>query len=103
MARKMDAALWPALFDAVGPPDALAEGLLAAGQPVSAACCLLIVDRLQGAPKAQALALRNIQVHVLYPFGSHIRLLYAALVASSVLQQSWYICKFFGYPWIPLC
>ena len=62
VARKMDAALWPALFDAVGPPDALAEGLLAGGQPVSAACCLLIVDRLQGAPTAQALALRNIQV-----------------------------------------
>lgn len=62
VARKMDAALWPALFDAVGPPDRLAEGLLAAGQPVSAACCLLIVDRLQGAATAQALALRTIQV-----------------------------------------
>lgn len=61
VARKMDAALWPALFDATGPPDALAEGLLEAGQPVSAACCLLIVDRLQGAPRAQALALRTIQ------------------------------------------
>jgi RIC1 len=95
VARKMDAALWPALFDAVGPPDALAEGLLAAGQPVSAACCLLIVDRLQGAAKAQALALRNIQVQSRIDLGATHR----CRMLHTPTQRCWFLCKFFGHPW----
>jgi hypothetical protein len=31
VARKTDAALWPALFDAVGPPAALCDGLMKGG------------------------------------------------------------------------
>ena len=82
VARKMVAALWPALFDAVGPPGDLAAGLLRAGRPVTAACCLLIVDRLQGAPGAHALALETIQV-CMPPLGSH------PLPSSSALL---YVC-----------
>ncbi|KXZ55895.1 hypothetical protein GPECTOR_2g1446 [Gonium pectorale] len=58
VARKTDAALWPPLFDAVGSPSLLLEGLVEAGELASAACFLLIIDRLEGAPAAQAQALR---------------------------------------------
>ena len=49
VARKTDAALWPALFAAIGSPSALLEGLLEAGALGSAACFLLVIDRLEGA------------------------------------------------------
>ena len=45
VARKTDAALWPPLFDAVGSPSSLLEGLLDAGELPSAACFLLVIDR----------------------------------------------------------
>lgn len=61
VARKTDAAMWPALFAAVGAPSALLEGLLGAGALASAACCLLIVDRIEGPAPAHALALRLIR------------------------------------------
>eukprot|EP00884_Botryococcus_braunii_P016474 jgi/Botrbrau1/350/Bobra.110_2s0009.1 len=48
--------MWPALFSAVGPPSALLDDLLRAGQLTSAACCLLIVDRIEGAPAAHKFA-----------------------------------------------
>ncbi len=62
VARKTDAQMWPALFAAVGSPGALLEALLDVGALQSAACCLLIVDRIQGAQEAHGLALRLIQV-----------------------------------------
>ncbi|GIL70747.1 hypothetical protein Vretifemale_1461 [Volvox reticuliferus] len=58
VARKTDAALWPPLFDAVGSPSKLLDGLVEAGELASAACFLLIIDRLEGAPAAQEQALR---------------------------------------------
>ncbi|KAL0053131.1 hypothetical protein WJX82_001373 [Trebouxia sp. C0006] len=61
VARKTDAQMWPALFAAVGSPGALLEALLDVGALQSAACCLLIVDRIQGAQEAHGLALRLIQ------------------------------------------
>jgi hypothetical protein len=45
VARKTDAALWPALFSAVGAPSALLEGLLEEGALGAAACFLLVIDR----------------------------------------------------------
>jgi hypothetical protein len=64
----MDAALWPALFAAVGSPAQLTRGLLAAGRPVSAACCLLIVEHVEGTAIAQELSLLTIQVTLLWEF-----------------------------------
>lgn len=61
VARKTDAQLWPALFAAAGSPAALCEGLLSSGALQTAACCLLIVDRIEGAGKAHGLALRLIR------------------------------------------
>ncbi|KAL3150452.1 hypothetical protein ABBQ32_000282 [Trebouxia sp. C0010 RCD-2024] len=61
VARKTDAQMWPALFAAVGSPGALLEELLDVGALQSAACCLLIVDRIQGQHEAHGLALRLIQ------------------------------------------
>ena len=62
VARKTDAAMWPALFAAVGAPSALLEGLVEAGALASAACALLIVDCIQGAAAARSAALRLIRV-----------------------------------------
>lgn len=62
VARKTDAQMWPALFAAVGSPGGLLEAMLDVGALQSAACCLLIVDRIQGAQEAHGLALRLIQV-----------------------------------------
>ena len=62
VARKTDAQMWPALFAAVGSPSNLLEALLDVGALQSAACCLLIVDRIQGAEEAHGLALRLIKV-----------------------------------------
>lgn len=67
VARKTDAQMWPALFAAVGSPGALLEALLDVGALQSAACCLLIVDRIQGAQEAHGLALRLIQVCLTTP------------------------------------
>ncbi|GBF93019.1 hypothetical protein Rsub_05630 [Raphidocelis subcapitata] len=58
VARKTDAALWPALFTAVGSPSALLNALLDDGRLMHAACSLIVVDRLEGAALAQSLALR---------------------------------------------
>lgn len=62
VARKTDAQMWPALFAAVGSPGNLLEALLDVGALQSAACCLVIVDRIQGAEEAHGLALRLIKV-----------------------------------------
>jgi WD40 repeat protein len=61
VARKTDAQLWPALFQAVGPPSVLCEGLTASEVLDTAACALLIVDRMQGSAKARSLALRLVR------------------------------------------
>lgn len=45
VARKTDAALWPALFSAVGTPSALLDSLVEKGALASASCCLLVIDR----------------------------------------------------------
>lgn len=45
VARKTDAQLWPALFNAAGPPSRLMEDLLEMGALASAACFLLVIDR----------------------------------------------------------
>jgi hypothetical protein len=61
VARKTDAALWPALFAAAGAPSALADGLAAAGALRAAACALVIVEHAEGGAAAQALALRLVR------------------------------------------
>lgn len=61
VARKTDAQLWPALFQAVGPPSVLCEGLTASDVLDTAACALLIVDRMEGSAKARSLALRLVR------------------------------------------
>lgn len=53
VARKTDAALWPRLFAAAGPPSDLLCDAAAAGDLDGAACCLLVVDRVEG-PAAAA-------------------------------------------------
>ncbi|KAG1677057.1 hypothetical protein FOA52_001227 [Chlamydomonas sp. UWO 241] len=65
VARKTDAQLWPPLFSAVGPPSELLEGLLQAGALASAACFLLVIDRLEGASVAHTQAIRLIQLALL--------------------------------------
>lgn len=86
VARKTDAQMWPALFAAVGSPSNLLESLLDVGALQSAACCLLIVDRIQGAEEAHGLALRLIKV-------SEIRNWLQALHGMGTLQtatlQAW--------------
>lgn len=62
VARKTDAAMWPALFLAVGVPSELLNNLVDAGALASAACCLLIVDRIEGSAIAHSSALRLIRV-----------------------------------------
>lgn len=61
VARKTDAALWPTLFSAIGSPSMLLEGLLETGALKSAACFLLVVDRLEGADRAYGLTYRLVQ------------------------------------------
>ncbi|PRW44970.1 RAB6A-GEF complex partner 1-like isoform A [Chlorella sorokiniana] len=61
VARKTDAALWPALFAAVGSPLRLCQGLMRADQLQSAACCLVIVERIEGGALAQQAALQLMQ------------------------------------------
>ncbi|KAI8472364.1 MAG: RIC1-domain-containing protein [Monoraphidium minutum] len=62
VARKTDAALWPALFTAVGSPAALLQHLIEQGALMSAACFLIVVDRLEGPQQAQGLALRLVRL-----------------------------------------
>ncbi|KAF5828400.1 RIC1-domain-containing protein [Dunaliella salina] len=62
VARKTDAQLWPALFSAVGPPSALMEDLLEMGALASAACFLLVIDRVEGASIAHAHGLRLVRL-----------------------------------------
>ncbi len=64
VARKTDAAMWPALFLAVGVPSELLDSLVDAGALASAACCLLIVDRIEGSATAHSSALRLIKVRL---------------------------------------
>eukprot|EP00891_Asterochloris_glomerata_P001441 jgi/Astpho2/1441/e_gw1.00025.4.1_t len=61
VARKTDAQMWPALFAAVGVPSSMLDSLLEAGMLQSAACCLLIVDRIEGPQAAHGRALQLIQ------------------------------------------
>lgn len=61
VARKTDAQLWPALFAAAGSPAALCDGLLSNGTLQSAACCLLIVDYIEGSAQAHRLALKLVR------------------------------------------
>ena len=68
VARKTDASMWPALFAAAGDPGELLKGLTRQGALQSAACSLLIVDRLQGPDMAQTLALQLLQVPTLSIF-----------------------------------
>ena len=61
VARKTDAQLWPALFSAAGSPAGLCEGLLRSGALQTAACCLLIVEQVEGGSKSHELALRLVR------------------------------------------
>eukprot|EP01025_Chloroclados_australasicus_P021160 TRINITY_DN22203_c0_g1_i1.p1 TRINITY_DN22203_c0_g1~~TRINITY_DN22203_c0_g1_i1.p1 ORF type:complete len:1189 (-),score=213.62 TRINITY_DN22203_c0_g1_i1:1664-5230(-) len=60
VARKTDASQWGALFNAVGSPSRLLEGLISKGKLQSAACCLLVVDKLDGPERAHIQAIRLI-------------------------------------------
>jgi hypothetical protein len=62
VSRKTDASLWPALFSAIGSPAALLEHLMdQLGAFQSAACALVVVDRLEGPNLAHGLALRLVR------------------------------------------
>ncbi len=61
VARKTDEKEWRALFAATGSPSALFEACLAAGRLRTAACFLLIIDKLEGAAAGQDAALRLLQ------------------------------------------
>lgn len=54
--------MWPALFQAVGAPSELLDDLIDVGALASAACTLLIVDRIEGSATAHSSALRLIRV-----------------------------------------
>ena len=92
VARKTDAQMWPALFAAVGSPGGLLEAMLDVGALQSAACCLLIVDRIQGVQEAHGLALRLIQVcFVLKEPSSFISSMLYFLIESAELHACFYI------------
>ena len=74
VARKTDAAMWPALFLAVGVPSELLDSLVNAGALASAACCLLIVDRIEGSATAHSSALRLIKVGLALEARKHCRI-----------------------------
>lgn len=61
VARKTDSVLWPVLFQAVGPPSGLLLSLMSAGSLQTAACCLIIVDSIEGTATAHDQALRLIR------------------------------------------
>ena len=56
VARKTDSVQWPALFALAGDPAALCDEALARGQLRTAACYLLVVDKLAGAEAGAAAA-----------------------------------------------
>lgn len=62
VARKTDAAFWPALFQAIGAPSEILDNLVDVGALDSAACCLLCVDRIEGSAAAHSRALHLIRV-----------------------------------------
>lgn len=64
VARKTDAELWPALFQAAGSPAALCDGLLRDGLLQSAACCLVVVAEMLGPGVAYGLALRTLKAAI---------------------------------------
>ncbi len=64
VARKTDISLWPSLFQALGTPSAVLDGLMERGALVAAANMLLVVDSMQGATVAYAKAVRLLQVCV---------------------------------------
>jgi hypothetical protein len=61
VARKTDEKEWRALFAATGSPSALFEACLDTGRLRTAACYLLIIDKLEGAAAGQDMALRLLQ------------------------------------------
>jgi hypothetical protein len=61
VARKTDEKEWRALFAATGSPSALFEACLDTGRLRTAACYLLIIDKLEGAAAGQDAALRLLQ------------------------------------------
>ena len=64
VARKMDAEMWPSLFQAAGPPTAICESLLRDGQLQHASCCLLIIDEVIGKAEASRLALKTLKLAI---------------------------------------
>ncbi len=102
VARKTDAQMWPALFAAVGKPSKLLDELLDAGQLTSAACCLLLVDRIQGAQQAHMIAIVLIKVTWGSPHPSclpHLSCcwcLWGRYFVMSVLSHSQKYCIFYG-------
>lgn len=62
VARKTDAAMWRTLFAAIGRPSDILVDLLDRGALQSAACCLVIVDNLEGPAAAHRLCHRLIKV-----------------------------------------
>lgn len=58
VARKTDTQLWPLLFDAVGRPSEILDILLTQGVPHSAACLLVVIDKMEGGVLAKALSLQ---------------------------------------------
>ena len=61
VARKTDVALWPSLFAAAGPPTDVVEDLLSRKLLQTAACCLVIVETVEGRLRSQSLALRLVR------------------------------------------
>ena len=57
VARKTDAELWPPLFAAMGAPSEICERLYKTADLRNAACCLLIVDQVEGVERSQELGL----------------------------------------------
>ena len=62
VARKTDAAMWPTLFAAIGIPSEILINLLEQGALQSAACCLVIVDNLEGPSAAHKLCHKLVKV-----------------------------------------
>lgn len=61
VARKMDAEMWPSLFQAAGSPITICETLLHDGALQHASCCLLIVSEVVGKSEASHLALKTLK------------------------------------------
>jgi len=61
VARKMDAEMWPSLFQAAGSPISICESLLRDGKLQHASCCLLIINDTVGKAEASRLALKTLR------------------------------------------